>query len=72
MLLLHHGQLPEAMERIAVEPSEVWKWVTWIWHHWYVALRAEAAVLAGSPDARDSRGRGAGHRRRQPVAERHG
>ena len=52
MLLLHHGQLPEAMERTAVEPSEVWKWVTWIWHHWYVALRAEAAVLAGSPDAR--------------------
>jgi predicted ATPase/DNA-binding CsgD family transcriptional regulator len=53
MLLLHHGQLPEAMERTAVEPGQVWKWVTWIWHHWYVALRAEAAVLANSPDASD-------------------
>lgn len=53
MLLLHHGPFPEALERMAPEPRQVWKWVTWIWHHWYVALRAEAAVLAGSPDARD-------------------
>ena len=36
---------------MAPEPAEVWKFVTWIWLHWYVALRAEAAVLAGSPDA---------------------
>ncbi|MET7327509.1 LuxR C-terminal-related transcriptional regulator [Nonomuraea sp. NPDC005650] len=53
MLLLHHGQAAEAMARTAPEPGQVWKWVTWIWLHWYVALRAEAAVLAGSPDARD-------------------
>ncbi len=53
MLLLHRGQAPEALERMAPEPAEVWQWVTWIWLHWYVALRAEAAVLAGSPDARD-------------------
>ncbi|AVT38949.1 LuxR C-terminal-related transcriptional regulator [Plantactinospora sp. BB1] len=53
LLLLHQGQAPEALERVAPEPGEVWKWVTWIWLHWYVALRAEAAVLAASPDARD-------------------
>ncbi|GAB3810574.1 hypothetical protein GCM10027605_49140 [Micromonospora zhanjiangensis] len=53
MLLLHHGQASRALERMAPAPGEVWKWVTWIWLHWYVALRAEAAVLAGSPDARD-------------------
>ncbi|MFI7042125.1 ATP-binding protein [Microbispora rosea] len=53
MLLLHRGQAPEALERTAPEPRQVWKWVTWIWHHWYVALRAEAAVLARSPRARD-------------------
>ncbi|GAA2442467.1 hypothetical protein GCM10010191_68490 [Actinomadura vinacea] len=53
MPLLHHGQAPEALERMAPEPGEVWKWVTWIWLHWYVALRAEATVLAGNPDARD-------------------
>ncbi|MEU8354472.1 LuxR C-terminal-related transcriptional regulator [Nonomuraea sp. NPDC048882] len=52
ILLLHHGQAAEALERMAPEPHQVWKWVTWIWLHWYVALRAEAAVLAGSPDAR--------------------
>ncbi|MGW4640661.1 LuxR C-terminal-related transcriptional regulator [Sphaerisporangium sp. NPDC004334] len=53
ILLLHRGQAAEALERTAPEPRQVWKWVTWIWHHWYVALRTEAAVLAGSPDARD-------------------
>ncbi|TWD73012.1 putative ATPase [Kribbella amoyensis] len=53
MLLLHNDQVSEAMERISPEPQEVWKWVTWIWHHWYVALRAEAAVLAGRADAPD-------------------
>lgn len=53
MLLLHRGQAPEALERMAPEPGEVWQWVTWIWLHWYVALRAEAAVLARSSDAGD-------------------
>ncbi|GAA4445749.1 ATP-binding protein [Phytohabitans houttuyneae] len=53
MLLLHNGQAAEAVERTAPEPAQVWRWVTWIWHHWYVALRAEAAVLAGSPGAGD-------------------
>lgn len=49
--MLHHGHAPEALERLAPEPDDVWRWVTWIWLHWYVALRAEAAVLAESPDA---------------------
>ncbi|GGL14699.1 hypothetical protein Sme01_18570 [Sphaerisporangium melleum] len=69
ILLLHRGQAAQALERTAPEPRQVWKWVTWIWHHWYVALRTEAAVLAGSPDARDrvaeARDRVAGN----PVAE---
>ncbi|TYB60285.1 ATPase [Nonomuraea sp. PA05] len=52
ILLLHQGRAAEALERVAPEPRQVWKWVTWIWHHWYVALRSEAAVLAGSRDAR--------------------
>jgi len=52
MLLLHRGEAAEAVERTAPEPGEVWQWVTWIWLHWYVALRAEAAVLAGAPSAR--------------------
>ncbi|WP_244843853.1 ATP-binding protein [Actinocatenispora sera] len=51
--LLHEGEVAAAVDRTAPEPDEVWKWVTWIWLHWYVALRAEAAVLAGDPAARD-------------------
>ncbi|WP_433281333.1 ATP-binding protein [Micromonospora sp. CA-244673] len=53
MLMLHDGRAGEAWERLAPEPGDVWKWVTWIWLHWYVALRAEASVLAGNPDAGD-------------------
>ncbi|WP_212013756.1 ATP-binding protein [Catenulispora pinistramenti] len=53
LVLLHRGQAREALERVTPGPDEVWRWVTWTWLHWYVALRAEAAVLAGSPDARD-------------------
>ncbi|MGW1763716.1 ATP-binding protein [Streptomyces sp. NPDC002073] len=52
MVLLHHGDADAALERIAPEPEQVWKWVCWVWLHWYTALRAEAAVLAGHPDAR--------------------
>ncbi|MEO3763964.1 LuxR C-terminal-related transcriptional regulator [Streptomyces sp. B8F3] len=53
MVLLHHGDAQTASARVAPEPDEVWKWVCWIWLHWYVALRAEAAVLAGHPAARE-------------------
>jgi predicted ATPase/DNA-binding CsgD family transcriptional regulator len=53
MVLLHRDDARAAMERVAPAPELVWKWVTWIWLHWYVALRAEAAVLAGSPYAGD-------------------
>jgi predicted ATPase/DNA-binding CsgD family transcriptional regulator len=49
---LHHGQAKAALDRVAAEPEHVWKWVTWIWLHWYVALRAEAAALTGHPDTR--------------------
>ncbi|GAA4481327.1 hypothetical protein GCM10023094_29280 [Rhodococcus olei] len=53
LVMLHRGQAGDAVERLAPAPGEVWLWVTWIWLHWYVALRAEAGVLAGSPDAGD-------------------
>jgi hypothetical protein len=49
---LHHGRAEAALDRMGAEPEHIWKWVTWMWLHWYVALRAEAAALAGSPDAR--------------------
>jgi predicted ATPase len=52
MVLLHHGDPDAALERVAPEPEQVWKWVSWIWLHWYAGLRAEASVLAGHPEAR--------------------
>ncbi|MEW1636924.1 LuxR C-terminal-related transcriptional regulator [Streptomyces sp. NPDC093801] len=52
MVLLHHGDAHAALDRVAPEPRQVWKWVCWVWLHWYEALRAEASVLAGHPDAR--------------------
>ncbi|MFI8460002.1 ATP-binding protein [Kitasatospora sp. NPDC085464] len=52
VVLLHHGDAQAALDRLAPEPDQVWKWVCWVWLHWYVALRAEASVLAGHPDAR--------------------
>ncbi|MGW2015974.1 ATP-binding protein [Streptomyces sp. NPDC001927] len=51
-LLLHRGDPDAALERVAPEPEQVWKWVSWIWLHWYVTLRAEASALSGHPDAR--------------------
>jgi hypothetical protein len=52
LFLLHQGDVDGALERVGPEPQEVWKWVSWVWLHWYVALRAEAAALAGHPAAR--------------------
>jgi predicted ATPase/DNA-binding CsgD family transcriptional regulator len=51
IVLLHHGEAGAAMDALVAEPDELGKWVTWMWRHWYAALRAEAAVLAGDPDA---------------------
>ncbi|WIM99801.1 LuxR C-terminal-related transcriptional regulator [Actinoplanes oblitus] len=47
--LLHHGEPARAGERLAVPGA----WRTGILMHWHVALRVEAAVLAGHPKAAD-------------------
>jgi hypothetical protein len=49
--LLHHGQAPLALEQLSTRTNELNKWLTWIWLHWHIVLRAEAAVLAGHSDA---------------------
>jgi hypothetical protein len=49
--LLHHGQATLALERLDIQADEPNLWLTGILLHWHVALRAEAAVLAGHPDA---------------------
>jgi predicted ATPase/DNA-binding CsgD family transcriptional regulator len=51
LALLHHGDARVALDRLGTEASAPNKWLTWIWLHWHVALRAEAAVLAAHSDA---------------------
>ena len=54
LALLHRSHAAEAMDRLTTQTDETNKWLHWIWLHWHVALRAEAAVLShhlrrGSP-----------------------
>ncbi|GAB4588830.1 ATP-binding protein [Nocardia sp. IFM 10818] len=53
ILHLHHNRPDQAMAALAADPDELDQQVIWIWRHWYVALRAEAAARTGHPDARD-------------------
>jgi hypothetical protein len=56
IVLLHDGQATPALERLDTKTGETGKpnlWRTGILLHWHVAVRAEAAVLAGHPDATD-------------------
>ncbi|MGH3152626.1 MAG: ATP-binding protein, partial [Streptosporangiaceae bacterium] len=48
--LLHRGQASLALERLDTPAGEPDK-LLGIWLHWHLALRAEAAVLAGHSDA---------------------
>ncbi|MEJ3744895.1 LuxR C-terminal-related transcriptional regulator [Actinomycetes bacterium KLBMP 9797] len=52
IVLLHHGRADRAWARLVAEPDEMPEQVIWVWRHWYVALRTEAAALIGSADAR--------------------
>ncbi|MEH1123128.1 ATP-binding protein [Micromonospora sp. CPCC 206061] len=52
IVLLHHGQADRALAGLAAEPDEMDEWVIWVWRHWYLALRAEAAALTADPEAR--------------------
>jgi hypothetical protein len=45
--LLHHGQATLALERLDTQADEQNLWRIGTLLHWHVALRAEAAVLAG-------------------------
>jgi predicted ATPase/DNA-binding CsgD family transcriptional regulator len=51
MVLLHRGRFDEAVRRLTREPERPDDWYDATWRPWYAALWAEAAVLAGLPDA---------------------
>jgi hypothetical protein len=51
LLLLHRGEAGAAMHRMHTPPEQFRDWASGMWRPWYAALWAEAAVLAGHPDA---------------------
>ena len=51
LLLLHRGQAEEAIQLLGTPPEEFRTWYAGMWRPWYAALWAEAAVIAGHPDA---------------------
>jgi predicted ATPase len=69
VVLIHRGEFAAAVERLDLPPEELRQWFTGLWRQWYAATWAEAALLAGRPDAADrlvrARLAGAGN----PVAE---
>ena len=48
---LHVGDIDAAVAWLAVDPDRLRTWFSGEWRPWYAALWAEAAVLAGRPDA---------------------
>jgi predicted ATPase/DNA-binding CsgD family transcriptional regulator len=52
IVALHRGDPDEAVARLEDDPHELRRWYTGEWRPWYAALHAEAAVLAGHPEAR--------------------
>jgi predicted ATPase/DNA-binding CsgD family transcriptional regulator len=48
---LHRGRPAEALDRLDLEPGQLRHWFNGLWRHWYAALRAEASVLDGHPEA---------------------
>jgi len=53
LMLLHLGRAHEALQQLEIHPHELRRWYQGIWRPWYAAAWAEAAVLAGEPDAVD-------------------
>jgi predicted ATPase/DNA-binding CsgD family transcriptional regulator len=65
---LHHGHPDQARQQLAADPLALASWYGPVFHQWYLALRAEAAVLAGHPDAPDVVARARLAAARNPVA----
>ncbi|HEY2551142.1 MAG TPA: ATPase, partial [Streptosporangiaceae bacterium] len=51
LLLLHRGQVDEAVRALQTPPEKFTSWHNGLWRPWYAAIWAEAAVLAGHQDA---------------------
>jgi predicted ATPase/DNA-binding CsgD family transcriptional regulator len=51
IVFLHRGMHRQALERLAGEAEDLRRWISGLWRQWFAALKAEAAVLSGQPDA---------------------
>jgi predicted ATPase/DNA-binding CsgD family transcriptional regulator len=51
LVLLHQGRPELAVAEMRHDPDDMREWYSGNWRHWYAAVWAEAAVLAGHPDA---------------------
>ena len=68
VVLLHRGRPGAALDVLSTGPESTGSWPFQLWRQWIEALRAEAAVLAGHPAARQHIRLAAGAAGRNPVA----
>jgi hypothetical protein len=68
IVLLDRGEAHATLDLLTTGPAGGSSWRTRLWHQWMAALRAEAAVLARSPDAAALITRAQSAAGRNPVA----
>ena len=69
LVLLHRGQHAEAVALLEDPPEDFVQHYNVMWRAWYASAWAEAAVLAGLPDAAERIGRARGLTGGNPVVE---
>ncbi len=69
LVLLHRGRAAEAVQLLAEPPEEFANDYNGMWRGWYASAWAEAAVLAGRPDAAERVDRARWCAAGNPVAE---
>ena len=71
IVALDRGEADRALERLSADVDDVSVWAYWhsgLWRPWYAAAWAEAAVLAGRPDAAERLERARTRAADNPVA----
>ncbi|WP_191907950.1 ATP-binding protein [Nocardioides cynanchi] len=69
LVLLHRGQAGDAVTLLAEDPEEFVNHYNGMWRPWYASAWAEAAVLAGRPDAHERVARAVPLVAGNPIAE---
>ena len=68
IVAVHRGHVDEALGLLHAHPDTISSWQNGMWRPWYSSLWAEAAVLAGTPDAADRLRAALAHVAENPVA----